>query len=99
MLVCLHPRGHGRTAGSLSGDLSCGWPWKLSRVDVVSNIIPIEGATDLSRLISAHDMTSWLMVGSRPVLSSTTIAIVLRYPEDRSYAAFASQSRASGQRS
>jgi hypothetical protein len=42
---------------------------------VVSSIIPIDGATGLSRFISSHDMTPGLRWGSSPVSSSTWIAI------------------------
>ena len=38
---------------------------------MVSSIIPIDGATGLSRCICAHDMTPGLRWGSSPVSSST----------------------------
>ncbi len=65
-----------RTAGSLSGD-----PWwasprvSNSRRDVVSSIIPSEGATGLSRFISSQDITPGLRWGRSPVSSSTRTAI------------------------
>ncbi len=65
-----------RTAGSLSGEPKWASPFSVnSRVDVVSSIIPIDGATGLSRFISSHDMTPGLRCGSSPVSSSTRIAI------------------------
>ncbi len=42
---------------------------------MVSSIIPIEGATGLSRFISSQLMTPGLRWGSSPVSSSTRIAI------------------------
>ena len=65
-----------RTAGSLSG-----LPWWAApgvvnrRVAVVSSIMPIDGATGLSRDSSAQLMTPGLRCGSRPVSSSTRIAM------------------------
>ena len=65
-----------RTAGSLSGEPKCAWPFSVnSRVEVVSSIIPIDGATGLSRWISAQDMTPGLRCGSSPVSSSTRTAM------------------------
>ena len=65
-----------RTAGSLSGDPKCGWPFSSnSRRDVVSSIIPMLGATGFSRCRSCHDITPGFRCGSRPVSSSTRIAI------------------------
>ena len=49
-----------------------------SCVEVVSSIIPIDGATGLSRCISSHDITPGLRCGSSPVSSSTRIAIARR---------------------
>ena len=64
-----------RTAGSLSGDPKCGLPGSAqSRCEVVSSIIPIDGATGFSRCISLQDMTPGLRCGSRPVSSSTAMA-------------------------
>ena len=65
-----------RIAGSLSGEPKCASPFvSNSRRDVVSSIIPIDGDTGLSRVISSHDMTPGLRCGSSPVSSSTRIAI------------------------
>ena len=44
-------------------------------VEVVSSIIPIDGATGLSRCISCHVITPGLRCGSSPVSSSTRTAI------------------------
>ena len=65
-----------RTAGSLSGDPKWARPrvsW--SRREVVSSIIPIDGATGLSRPISSQLRTPGLRCGSSPVSSSTRTAI------------------------
>lgn len=63
-------RTRSRTAGSLSGEPWCGPPGSdHSRVAVVSSIIPMDGATGLSRWKSAQDMTPGLRWGSRPVSS------------------------------
>ena len=65
-----------RTAGSLSGLPKCASPLvSNSRVDVVSSIIPIDGATGLSRDISDQLITPGFRWGSSPVSSSTRIAI------------------------
>ena len=48
-------------------------------VDVVSSIIPIDGATGLSRCISSQVITPGFRCGSSPVSSSTRIAIARRY--------------------
>ena len=65
-----------RTAGSLSGEPKWASPLVSNRrLEVVSSIIPIDGETGLSRLISSHDITPGLRWGSRPVSSSTRIAI------------------------
>ncbi|GAA3007486.1 hypothetical protein GCM10020229_19050 [Kitasatospora albolonga] len=65
-----------RTAGSLSGEPWCGPPGSdQSRVAVVSSIMPIEGATGLSRWKSVQDSTPGLRCGSSPVSSSTRTAI------------------------
>ncbi len=58
-----------RTAGSLSGLPS----WAFTAA-VVSSIIPIDGATGLSRCSSLHVMTPGLRWGSSPVSSSTATA-------------------------
>ena len=64
------------TFGSLSGLPKCGAPFSVnSRSAVVSSIIPIDGATGLSRWKSCQDRTPGLRCGSRPVSSSTRIAI------------------------
>ncbi len=69
-----------RTAGSLSGLPWCGWPFSSnSRRDVVSSIMPIDGATALSRFISAQLITPGLRCGRRPVSSSTRIAMARTY--------------------
>ena len=69
-------RTRSRTAGSLSGDPKWASPFSSnSRRDVVSSIIPIDGATGLSRFSSSHDITPGLRWGSSPVSSSTRIAI------------------------
>ncbi len=65
-----------RTAGSLSGLPKCGPPRSVnSRAAVVSSIIPIDGATGLSRWKSCQDSTPGLRCGSRPVSSSTRMAM------------------------
>ena len=65
-----------RTSGSLSGEPKWASPLvSNSRREVVSSIIPIEGETGLSRLISSHDITPGLRWGSSPVSSSTRTAI------------------------
>ena len=65
-----------RTSGSLSGLPKCARPLvSNSRRDVVSSIMPIDGATGLSRESSDHDMTPGFRCGSSPVSSSTRIAI------------------------
>ena len=65
-----------RTSGSLSGDPKCASPLvSKSRRDVVSSIIPIDGETGLSRVISSHDMTPGLTCGSSPVSSRIRTAI------------------------
>jgi hypothetical protein len=64
----------------LSGDLWCASPFvSKSRRDVVSSIIPIDGATGFSRAISAHDITPGLRCGNRPVSSSTRMLMARRY--------------------
>ncbi len=64
-----------RTAGSLSGLPKCAPPGSdHSRVEVVSSIIPMLGATGLSRVSSAQLSTPGLRCGSSPVSSSTAIA-------------------------
>ncbi len=69
-----------RTAGSLSGLPKCGPPGSLhSRVAVVSSIIPMLGATGLSRVSSSQLRTPGLRCGSRPVSSSTAIAHARTY--------------------
>ena len=69
-------RTRSRTAGSLSGEPKWASPLvSKSRREVVSSIIPIEGATGLSRLQLLHDITPGLRCGSSPVSSSTRIAI------------------------
>ncbi len=65
-----------RTAGSLSGLPKCGPPWSVnSRAAVVSSIIPIDGATGLSRWKSCQVSTPGFRCGSNPVSSSTPMAI------------------------
>jgi hypothetical protein len=69
-------RTRSRTAGSLSGLPKCGPPFSVnSRAAVVSSIIPIDGATGLSRWKSAHRSTPGLRCGSRPVSSRTRMAM------------------------
>jgi len=69
-------RTRSRMAGSLSGLPKCGPPLSLnSLVAVVSSIMPIEGATGLRRWKSCQDSTPGFRCGSRPVSSSTRIAI------------------------
>ena len=64
-----------RTAGSLSGLPKWGPDGSdHSLLAVVSSIIPIEGATGLSRWISCQLITPGLRWGSRPVCSRTAIA-------------------------
>ena len=65
-----------RTAGSLSGEPKCAPDFSVnSAVDVVSSIIPMDGATGRSRASSCQLITPGLRCGSRPVSSSTRIAI------------------------
>ena len=65
-----------RTAGSLSGEPKWACPGSVnSRVEVVSSIIPSDGATGFSRCRSDHVMTPGLRCGSSPVSSSTRIAM------------------------
>ena len=65
-----------RTAGSLSGLPKCASPLvSNNRRDVVSNIIPIDGATGFSRDNSDHDITPGFKCGNNPVSSNTPIAI------------------------
>ena len=69
-------RTRSRTAGSLSGEPWCASPRvSKSRREVVSSIIPIDGATGLSRFSSSHDITPGFRCGSSPVSSSTRTAI------------------------
>ncbi len=69
-----------RTAGSLSGDPKCAWPGSVNnRREVVSSIIPIDGATGLRRCRSDHDMTPGLRCGSSPVSSKTRMAMARTY--------------------
>ncbi len=69
-----------RTAGSLSGEPKCGPPFSLnSLVAVVSSIIPMEGATGLSRWKSRQLSTPGLRCGSSPVSSRTLIAMARTY--------------------
>ncbi len=70
-----------------------------SRVDVVSSIMPSDGATGLSRCRSDQLMTPGLRCGSSPVSSSTRIAIARTYASVSSYPWASSHSRAAGQRS
>ncbi len=68
-----------RTAGSLSGEPKCGPPGSdHSRVEVVSSIIPMDGATGFSRSMSCQLITPGFRCGSRPVSSSTRTAIARR---------------------
>ena len=72
-------RTRSRSAGSLSGEPWCASPGVVhSRLLVVSSIMPIDGATGLSRWISSHDITPGFRCGSRPVSSSTRIAMARR---------------------
>jgi hypothetical protein len=65
-----------RTAGSLSGEPKWASPLSSkSRRDVVSSIIPMDGATGFSRCMSCQLMTPGLRCGSSPVSSSTRIAM------------------------
>ena len=44
------------------------WPFSVhSRIEVVSSIMPIDGATGLSRCISIQDITPGFRCGSSPV--------------------------------
>ncbi len=64
------------TSGSLSGLPKCGPPRSVnSRAAVVSSIIPMDGATGLSRWKSGQLSTPGFRCGSSPVSSSTLIAI------------------------
>ena len=68
-----------RTAGSLSGEPK--WaPFLFSNRsrEVVSSIIPIDGATGLSRAISCQLITPGFRCGSSPVRSSTAMAAARR---------------------
>ena len=63
-----------RTAGSLSGDPR--WaPCSNTSREVVSSIIPMDGATGLRVCSSDQDMTPGLRWGSSPVSSSTRMAM------------------------
>ena len=65
-----------RTFGSLSGLPKCGWPFSVnSRAEVVSSIMPMDGATGFSRWKSAQLSTPGLRWGSSPVSSSTRMAM------------------------
>ncbi len=67
-----------RTSGSLSGLPKCGPPGSVnSLAAVVSSIIPIDGATGLSRWKSCQVSTPGLRCGSSPVSSRTLIAMAL----------------------
>ncbi len=68
-----------RTSGSLSGLPKWAPPGssKIAR-DVVSSIIPIDGATGLRRWKSSHLSTPGFRWGSRPVSSRTRMAIARR---------------------
>ncbi len=67
-------------AGSLSGLPKCAPPGSVnSRCAVVSSIMPIDGATGLSRWKSFQLSTPGFRCGSSPVSSSTRIAIALTY--------------------
>ncbi len=69
-----------RTAGSLSGEPKCGPPGSdHRRVAVVSSIMPIEGATGLSRWKSAHDITPGFRWGRSPVSSRIRIEMARTY--------------------
>ena len=62
--------------GSLSGLPKCGPPFSLkSLVAVVSSIMPMDGATGLRRWKSCQLSTPGLRCGSRPVSSSTRMAM------------------------
>ena len=57
-----------RTAGSLSGEPKCTWPGSANRrSDVVSSIIPIDGAVGRRVSSSSDDMTPGLRCTSIPV--------------------------------
>ena len=65
-----------RTAGSLSGLPKCGPPRSVnSRSAVVSSIMPMDGATGLSRWKSCQLSTPGFRCGSSPVSSSTRMAM------------------------
>ncbi len=65
-----------RTAGSLSGLPKWASPRSVKRRrDVVSSIIPIDGATGLSRWKSCQLSTPGFRCGSSPVSSSTRMAM------------------------
>ena len=65
-----------RTAGSLSGLPKCGPPRSVnSRAAVVSSIMPMDGATGLSRWKSCQLSTPGFRCGSSPVSSSTRMAM------------------------
>ena len=69
-------RTRSRTAGSLSGEPKWACPGSVNnRVEVVSSIIPRDGATGFSRCRSDQVMTPGLRCGNRPVSSSTRIAM------------------------
>ena len=58
-----------RTAGSLSGEPKCAPPGSVKiAVDVVSSIIPMDGATGLSRCISSQLITPGVEVRQQPGL-------------------------------
>ncbi len=69
-------RTRSRTAGSLSGEPKWGPPGSdHSRVAVVSSIMPMDGATGLSRWKSVQDSTPGLRCGRRPVSSRMRMEI------------------------
>ncbi len=68
-----------RTAGSLSGEPKCAPPgWDHRRLAVVSSIMPMDGATGLSRASSVQLSTPGFRCGSNPVSSSTAMAAARR---------------------
>ena len=65
-----------RSAGSLSGEPWCTWPGSAhSRSEVVSSIMPIEGAVGRSSSSSVRDITPGFRCGSSPVSASTSRAV------------------------
>jgi hypothetical protein len=68
-----------RTSGSLSGELKCASPLASSRSEVVSSMIPMDGATCFNVASWDQLITPGLRCGSNPVPSITCTATARRY--------------------